>query len=243
MRQAFSGLLIVCALGVVSSHAQRPASRILKLEELRFPQIDALDRERTMFILPIGMLEGHGPHLPIASDTLGVMFEANAVATRVSRQLPQWNVVMMPPLHYGETGANEIGGIDEYHGIHATVLTSDLDFSFARRLFEHFGKALPRGRVRIQLHRSSSTSERPSFFESRRMGPSSVSNGNPDERAASRMYASYAYIPNSRPRSERTTIAILVDDITDSHLALSQRTLRRASRIRSVQCRQNLHIS
>jgi hypothetical protein len=58
MRQAFSGLLIVCALGVVSSHAQRPASRILKLEELRFPQIDALDRERTMFILPIGMLEG-----------------------------------------------------------------------------------------------------------------------------------------------------------------------------------------
>ena len=101
MRKAISGLLIVYALGIVSSNAQPGTSRILELQELRFPQIDALDRERTMFILPIGMLEEHGPHLPIASDTFGVMFEADGVAKRVSRQLPQWNVVVMPPLHYG----------------------------------------------------------------------------------------------------------------------------------------------
>jgi creatinine amidohydrolase len=127
MRQAFGGLLIVCALGVVSSHAQPRTSRILELAELRFPQIDALDRERTMFILPIGMLEEHGPHLPIASDTFGVMFEADGVAKRVSRQLPQWNVVMMPPLHYGETGANEIGGVFIHpgtYGIRHTTLRS-----------------------------------------------------------------------------------------------------------------------
>jgi creatinine amidohydrolase len=127
MRRAFSALLIVCALGVVCLHAQSPASRILKLEELRFPQIGALDRERTMFILPIGMLEEHGPHLPIASDTFGVMFEADGVAQRVSRQLPQWSVVMMPALHYGETGANEIGGVFVHpgtYGIRHTTLRS-----------------------------------------------------------------------------------------------------------------------
>ena len=127
MSRALNGLLIVCVLCVVSSHAQPPASRILKLEDLRFPQIDALDRERTMFILPIGMLEEHGPHLPIASDTFGVMFEADGVAKRVSRQLAQWNVLMMPPLHYGETGANEIGGVFIHpgtYGIRHTTLRS-----------------------------------------------------------------------------------------------------------------------
>jgi len=73
------------------------------------------------------MLEEHGPHLPIASDTFGVMFEADGVAKRVNRQLPQWNVVMMPPLHYGETGANEIGGIFVHpgtYGIRHTTLRS-----------------------------------------------------------------------------------------------------------------------
>jgi hypothetical protein len=29
------------------------------------------------------------------------------------------------------------------HGVHATVLTSDLDFFFAGSLFKHFGQAPP----------------------------------------------------------------------------------------------------
>jgi creatinine amidohydrolase/Fe(II)-dependent formamide hydrolase-like protein len=76
-------------------------------------QIDALDRERTMFILPIGMLEEHGPHLPIGADTFGVMFEADGVAKRISRPLQRWNVLMMPPLHYGKLRANAGQTFDE----------------------------------------------------------------------------------------------------------------------------------
>ena len=72
-------------------------SKIYKLEELTWPQIDALDRERTLFILPVGMIEEHGPHLPVGADTLGVTYEANGASRRVSRALPDWNVVMMPP--------------------------------------------------------------------------------------------------------------------------------------------------
>jgi hypothetical protein len=34
---------------------------VYKLEELAWPQIAAFDRERTLFILPVGMLEEHGP--------------------------------------------------------------------------------------------------------------------------------------------------------------------------------------
>jgi creatinine amidohydrolase len=86
-----------------------PRPGIHKLEELRWPQIEALERDRTLFILPVGMLEVHGPHLPIGTDTLGLIYEANHASRRVSRALPDWNIVMMPPINYGQGGANEIG--------------------------------------------------------------------------------------------------------------------------------------
>ena len=110
MKRALTLLIVVCAINVSASQTRQPASHIYKLAELRWPQIDALDRDRTMFILPLGMLEEHGPHLPIGSDTFGVTFEADGVARRMARSLPQWNVVMMPPLEYGQGGANVIGG-------------------------------------------------------------------------------------------------------------------------------------
>jgi len=84
-------------------------SNIYKLEELTWPQIDALERQRTLFILPVGMIEEHGPHLPVGADTLGVTYEASGASRRVSRALPDWNVVMMPPINYGHSGANQLG--------------------------------------------------------------------------------------------------------------------------------------
>jgi creatinine amidohydrolase len=96
-----------------------PSSRIYKLEELTWPQIDALDRQRTLFILPVGMVEQHGPHLPVGSDTLGVMYEANGASRRVSQALPNWNVVMMPAINYGHSGANQLGDRQVHPGTYA----------------------------------------------------------------------------------------------------------------------------
>ena len=121
--------LIVC---VISSSAEAgpgqaaatrdrstPPSRIYKLQELTWPQIDALDRQRTLFILPAGMIEEHGPHLPVGSDTIAVTYEANAAAVRVSRALSGWNVVMMPAINYGNTGANVLGNMSTHPGTYA----------------------------------------------------------------------------------------------------------------------------
>jgi creatinine amidohydrolase len=103
MKHAFI-MLIVC---VIAGSAE--AGPVYKLEELTWPQIDAFDRQRTLFILPVGMIEQHGPHLPVGADTIGVMYEANAASTRLSRALPDWNVVMMPAVNYGQSGANRLG--------------------------------------------------------------------------------------------------------------------------------------
>ena len=122
-------LVVLMACGLAAS-AQDPAatrpggsdlspSRIHKLEELTWPQIDALDRQRTLFILPVGMIEEHGPHLPVGADTLGVTYEANAASRRVSRALPEWHVVMMPPINYGQSGANQLGDKPVHPGTYA----------------------------------------------------------------------------------------------------------------------------
>jgi creatinine amidohydrolase len=95
--------------GVTARGGSAPRSRIYKLEELTWPQIDGFDRQRTLFILPVGMIEEHGPHLPVGADTLGVSYEADGASRRVSRALPEWNVVMMPAINYGQGGANEMG--------------------------------------------------------------------------------------------------------------------------------------
>ena len=116
MKRALTLSILVCAINVSAPQTQQPASRIHKLAELRWPQIAAFDRDRTMFVLPMGMLEEHGPHLPIGSDTFGVTFEADGVARRVARSLPQWNVVVMPPIEYGQGGANIIGGQQVHPG-------------------------------------------------------------------------------------------------------------------------------
>jgi creatinine amidohydrolase/Fe(II)-dependent formamide hydrolase-like protein len=116
-------VLLVTIAALVSpstASAQDPRPSIYNLEVLRGPQVDALDRERTLFILPVGMLEVHGPHLPIGNDTIGLLYEAGEVSRRLSRTLPpQWNVVMMPPIHYGQSGANDLGGILVHPGTYA----------------------------------------------------------------------------------------------------------------------------
>jgi creatinine amidohydrolase len=101
------------------STAETSPSIVYKLEELTWPQIDAFDRERTLFILPIGMLEQHGPHLPVGTDTMGVAYEADGAAARVSQALPDWNVVMMPAVNYGHSGANQLGDLPIHPGTYA----------------------------------------------------------------------------------------------------------------------------
>lgn len=127
MKQAL--LMLICVItgsaeaGPAPAATQRepsaPRSRIYKLEELTWPQIDALDRQRTLFILPMGMIEQHGPHLPVGADTIGVTYEANETSTGVSRALPDWHVVMMPAVNYGQGGANQLGDMPIHPGTYA----------------------------------------------------------------------------------------------------------------------------
>jgi creatinine amidohydrolase len=68
----------------------------MRWEELRVPEIDALDRERTVVLLPIGSVEQHGRHLPVGTDTMLAHSVALAAAERLAGR-----VIVLPPPWYG----------------------------------------------------------------------------------------------------------------------------------------------
>jgi creatinine amidohydrolase len=47
----------------------RAFAQIYNVKEMNTEQIKALDREKTVVLLPVGILEEHGPYLPSGSDT------------------------------------------------------------------------------------------------------------------------------------------------------------------------------
>jgi creatinine amidohydrolase len=65
---------------------------------MTWPEAAALDPDRTVAILPVGAVEAHGPHLPLATD--GVI--ALAMAEDAARRLAAggWTPLVLPPLHY-----------------------------------------------------------------------------------------------------------------------------------------------
>ncbi|MCD6468654.1 MAG: creatininase family protein [Thermoplasmata archaeon] len=61
---------------------RRRVEKVVRLMEMNWKEIDGLDREKTVFFLPISPLEEHGPHLPVGTDLL-ITEEAAKEAIRV----------------------------------------------------------------------------------------------------------------------------------------------------------------
>lgn len=114
-------LFISCfwALSVTSVSAQ-----IYHVKEMNSEEINGLDRNKTVVLLPGGILEQHGPYLPSFTD--GYRNErltkdlANAIVER-----PGWKVLVFPLIPLGSGGANEIGGKFSFSGTY-TIRTSTL---------------------------------------------------------------------------------------------------------------------
>ncbi len=58
------------------------------------PEFEAAREQSKTVILPVGLVEEHGPHLPLGTDA----FHAIEVARRVAAQRP---VLVAPPVYYG----------------------------------------------------------------------------------------------------------------------------------------------
>jgi len=73
---------------------------MLDLHATTSPQAKSAIEAGAVAVLPIGALEQHGPHLPLATDTI----LAEGVARRIAASL---GALLLPPVAYGETWTSE----------------------------------------------------------------------------------------------------------------------------------------
>lgn len=65
-------------------------------EEMKWPEIKEIAKENRVVVIPIGMLEDHGYHLPIITDVLITYTICRKAAERIAD-----SVILMPPQYHG----------------------------------------------------------------------------------------------------------------------------------------------
>ena len=120
MQAVAHGLLAVLWWLLLSSSAW---AQIHHVARMNTEQIRALDRAKTVVILPGGILEEHGPFLPSFTD--GYMNEAvTATLAQAIIARPDWQVLIFPTIPLGIGGANEIGRKHVFPGTYAVRSTT-----------------------------------------------------------------------------------------------------------------------
>jgi creatinine amidohydrolase len=84
---------------------------------LNWKQVDALDRESTLLVLPTAAIEQHGHHLPLATDTLINNLLLGHALCKLPAEFP---VFALPPVHYGKS--------NEHLGFPGTLSVSSTTF-------------------------------------------------------------------------------------------------------------------
>src|ERR1700676_5563439 len=67
---------------------------------LNWKQVDALPRDTTLLVLPTAAVEQHGPHLPLAPDTL---INNLLLGHALEKLPPESSIYALPPVHYGKS--------------------------------------------------------------------------------------------------------------------------------------------
>lgn len=108
--------MIPLALALLTA-AELRAGSIYRVTERSAEQIRALDRARTVVILPGGILEEHGPYLPTFTDGYWNEHATMALARALAGEGK--TVLVFPTIPLGNSGANDIGAKFSYPGTFA----------------------------------------------------------------------------------------------------------------------------
>jgi creatinine amidohydrolase len=105
--QVVSQLIRLLFIGLAAFTSQAFA-QVYHIEEMNTDQIKALDREKTVVLLPVGILEEHGPYLPSGSDVYITERRTRDLAIALVER-PGWTVLIFPLIPLGTGPANIIG--------------------------------------------------------------------------------------------------------------------------------------
>ncbi|QUL98353.1 MAG: creatininase family protein [Candidatus Fermentithermobacillus carboniphilus] len=86
-------------------------SGILDYVELTLTDLDSLDRNRTVFFMPVSPIEVHGPHLPLGTDVMISCEVKRRVQQKLLESHPELTLVNLPPLYCGSDALPVPGSI------------------------------------------------------------------------------------------------------------------------------------
>jgi creatinine amidohydrolase len=113
--------------------------KVMMFEELSWKQIEKLDKEKTVFFLPISPMEEHGPHLPVGTDFLIVKNATIDAIKILNKKHSDYSFIMMPliPIGFCEFNTDFPGSISV-----TSKIVRDVVYSYGASLAEHGFKYL-----------------------------------------------------------------------------------------------------
>lgn len=102
-----------------------------RYEELTWPEIREAAAQNRVAVLPIGTIEQHGPHLPLATDVI----TASEISRRAAERIPT-EAILLPVVHYSYNENHmDFPGTIAIEGRHLIDYVTDVATSLARHGF------------------------------------------------------------------------------------------------------------
>lgn len=90
--------------------------QVFHFKEMTTTQVDSLDMERTAVIIPIGLMEEHGPYLPLFMDGYFNEKLSEQIGEEIARN-KGFNVLIFPTIPLGIGSPEMMAGTDIYPGV------------------------------------------------------------------------------------------------------------------------------
>jgi creatinine amidohydrolase len=100
--------------------------KVYRLETLSLKDYQDISRDKTIIFICVDPLEEHGPHLPLATDPVQSRALAEMIAEEFTKQNPEWNVLLYPPLYFGSDTMIDQGSFEFKQKIVRTLVLTIL---------------------------------------------------------------------------------------------------------------------
>ena len=76
-------------------------AQVLSYVRMALPEIEALDRKKTIFLMALSPIEVHGPHLPLGTDIFIAEELLQRYTAALQEEFPDYTLVTLPSLYLG----------------------------------------------------------------------------------------------------------------------------------------------
>lgn len=84
---------------------------VLEYVELSLPEIEGLERGKTVFLMSVSPIEAHGPHLPVGTDVFIAGELLNRYVSQFKKNHPELTLVKLPSLYVGSDAVPAPGSL------------------------------------------------------------------------------------------------------------------------------------